>query len=207
MSANIACPCCSSMLPRCAACLPPAPVHAALSVTDERRQQVLFVVPNYYASGVTPCHERCMPASPPPLPATLLLCASHMALPSCTAARAAYPYLLPRPTPARHAGVKMFALQAEATNSQLGSWGGLRGVKLCTFPTYYANDMLRSQYDADLVEVPDPAAQLARMQAGDCVTGAWLPACLPAVLRCCRPACRLARRAAELAGWPLRAGR
>lgn len=49
-------------------------------------------------------------------------------------------------------------------------------VQICALAGYYLNPDLKAKYGADLVEVPDEAAMLDKLVAGDCVAGTELRA-------------------------------
>lgn len=44
-------------------------------------------------------------------------------------------------------------------------------MQICALAGYYLNPDLKAKYGADLVEVPDEAAMLDKLVAGDCVAG------------------------------------
>lgn len=49
-------------------------------------------------------------------------------------------------------------------------------MQICALAGYYLNPDLKAKYGADLVEVPDEAAMLDKLVAGDCVAGTELRA-------------------------------
>lgn len=156
---------------------------ATLTVTDERRKQVLFVAPNYYASGacrppVPPacCRARAARSCAPPAAAERR--GPPRTLPCCAALRPTLHPAPPRSPLPPAAGVSLFALKDKAAG--LASWEAVKGAKLCAPAGFYLNDELKSTYGAELVEAADSAAQLDKLIAGDCAAGALGPACCPA---------------------------
>ncbi|PRW44328.1 ABC transporter substrate-binding [Chlorella sorokiniana] len=63
-------------------------------------------------------------------------------------------------------GASLFALQDKAANA--ADWAAIKGQKICALAGYYLNPDLKAKYGADLVEVPDSAAMLDKLVAGDC---------------------------------------